>query len=390
MGLLDRLRRNRAYARVVATLAVVEKSLGSDRGSPRDEPRGLDPRYLAAANTLRGALDRLTEQQRKDTILGALVWNELGNTLARQWPVSAEEALHAHENAIAAAPDKPSFWYDLGLCHKYAGRFKEGVEANRRSLRLRSGDEDTLWNLGICATGAGDQDAAMEAWKALHIDVEMLDAEVQCAGPGRAWAQIRVSERGPIVSPCDGDPGSFEYLWIERIGPAHGRILSPTVGNFFVDVGDVVLHDGAPAGYRDDGELKVPRFPVLALLRRGTKHAFRFAAAQSQRGEIAGLQKQLGEGSIYVHTEQVDWLCRECARGGRALHEHERLKADARVVYGKLVVEAGRLAAFRATLDAILGTSDELALYSPDLHRAAGDEARAAADEKAWSALAYS
>jgi hypothetical protein len=43
-------------------------------------------------------------------------------------------ALRAHENALEVAPENPSYLYDLGLCHKYAGRFAEGAEANRRSL----------------------------------------------------------------------------------------------------------------------------------------------------------------------------------------------------------------------------------------------------------------
>jgi hypothetical protein len=61
-----------------------------------------------------------------------------------------------------------------------------------------------------------------------------------------------------------------------------------------------------------------------------------------------------------------------------------------RIVYGKLVIEKGQLASFRATLDSVLGTRDDLALYCPDLHRALGDHARAAADDKSWTALAYS
>lgn len=382
------MKRRGADGQVEAALGAIEDLLRPDRGSPRDEPRARDPRYLAAARMLRSALDSLSEQQRKEPKLGGRLWNALGNTLARQWPDSAEEALRAHENALAAAPRDSSYWYDLGLCHKYAGRFSEGVEANRRALRLTSGDEGMLWNLGICAAGAGDQDAAMEAWRGLHLEVDLVDGEVRYTGQG--IAQVRVTERGPMVSPGDGDPDACEYLWIARIGPAHGRILSPTVGNFFADVGDVVLHDGAPVGYRDDGERKVPRFPVLALLRRGTQRSFRFAAAQPGRGEIAALEKHLGDGSVYVHTEQVNWLCRECARGGKVPHAHERLKPDARIVYGKLVVEEGQIAAFRAALDAVLGTKDDLALYCPDLHRALGDEVRAKTDENAWTTLAYS
>jgi hypothetical protein len=334
---------------------------------------------------LRAALQELSEQQRQASELGACLWNELGNTLSRQWPAFADEALRAHENAVAAAPGEASYLYDLGLCHKYAGRFAQGVEANRLSLRLRGGSEGALWNLGICATGAGDQEAAAEAWQGLGIEIERVDGEVRCVG--QVIAQVRLSERGSIVAPGAGDPESFEYVWIGRLGPAHGRILSPTVGHFFADVGDVILHDGAAVGYRDDGERKFPRFPVMALLRRGTLRTFRFAAAQPGRGGVAGLEEDLGPETVYVHTEQVEWICRECARDGRVPHRHERQKPDARIVYGKLISEARELALFRDALDRALAKKEDLALYCPSLHRALGDEARAAADEAAWKGL---
>jgi hypothetical protein len=252
---------------------------------------------------------------------------------------------------------------------------------------LCGGDEGSLWNLGICATGAGDREAAREAWEGLGIEVEEVGSEIHTKGAG--VVQVRVSERGAIVAPREGDPESFEYLWMARLGPAHGRILSPTVGNLVVDVGDVVLHDGAAAAYRVDGKRKVPRFPLMALLRRRTNHVFRFAGAQPGRGAIAALEEKLGAGSVYVHTEQVAWLCRECARGGKAGHQHEQLKPDTRIVYGKLVIEEGRLATFREALDGALGARDDLALYCPELHQALGDEARAGADQEAWTALAY-
>ena len=385
MGFLDTFIRRGPAARIHATLAAVEDLLRSDRGSPRDEPRVDDPRYLEAARILRAALRELSEQQRQASELGGYLWNELGNTLARQWPAFADEALCAHENALAAARGEAAYWYDLGLCHKYAGRFAQGVEANRRSLRLRSKDEGALWNLGICATGAGDQDTAAEAWRGLGIEIERVDGEIRSVG--RVMAQVRLSERGPIAAPGDGDPESFEYLWIGRLGPAHGRILSPTVGDFFADVGDVVLHDGAPAGYRGEGESKVPRFPVIALLRPGTLRTFRFAAAQPGRGGIANLEEDLGSGAVYVHTEQVDWICRECARDGRVAHRHERQKPDPRIVYGKLIVEERELPLFRDALDRALAKKEDLALYCPALHRALGDETRAAADAAAWKGL---
>ena len=50
--------------------------------------------------------------------------------------------------------------------------------------------------LGICAAGAGDQAAAMEAWKGLHIDVELIDGEVRFTA--RGIVQVRVTERGAL------------------------------------------------------------------------------------------------------------------------------------------------------------------------------------------------
>jgi hypothetical protein len=369
------------------TLDAVEKLIGDDAGSARDEPRDQDPRYLEAARILRAALSRLTEVELKHALLGGALWRELGAVLARMWPAFGDEAVHAHEQALATMPNYPGFLYGFALTHKYAGRFTAGVELNRRALRCVGGrDESTLWNLGICATGAGDQDAALEAWTGLGIEVKRGEHEVVFAGIG-GNAQVRLSERGPSTAPGDGDAESFEYLWIERLGPAHGRILSPTAGNFFADVGDVVLHDGAAAGYRDDGARKVPRFPVMALLRRGSLRTYRFIATQPEHGAVASLEEALGPDSVYVHTEQVEWFCRSCAQSGKVPHEHERRRTDSRIVYGKLVVEETQLEDFSEKLDVTLANRPELTLYSPGLHRALGDHERAGAEELSWNAL---
>src|SRR5262249_36699162 len=138
-----------------------------DGGSPRDERRSDDPRYLEVTRALREALEAMPERRRNSRLSGTL-WTELGSALARMWPEFAQEAVHAHEQALKADPDNPSFLYGFALAHKYAGRFAAGVELNRRAARLRK-SEAALWNLGICATGAGDDDAAIEAWTALGM-----------------------------------------------------------------------------------------------------------------------------------------------------------------------------------------------------------------------------
>jgi tetratricopeptide (TPR) repeat protein len=370
----------------MAALLADQELHKSDGGSPRDERRSNDQRYLDQVRTLREALDDFTEAERREDKLAGALWTALGGTLARMWPAFAAEAIHAHEQALACKPDSPAYLYNFALAHKYAGRFAEGVELNRRAAKLRKGDEATLWNLGICATGAGDDAAALQAWRELGMSVQSGPDGVVFQGPG-GHAQVRVTDEGPIAEPMTGDPEGAEYLWMERLGPAHARILSPTLRNFYADVGDIVLHDGAALGYRDDGKSKVPRFPVLALLRRGTLRTFRFAGAQPERGQLALLAKDLGEDSVYVHSEMTSLLCAKCVREGAIGHIHEKLIPDRRIVYGKLVAEESALAAFREKLDAALARRPELALYAPSLHRALDDDDRADDERRLWSSL---
>jgi tetratricopeptide (TPR) repeat protein len=345
----------------------IHKLIGEDQGSPRDESRATDPRYLAAADLLRKAL----ASREKDADL----WSMLGGCLGRMHPAFPEEAIAAHERAIALEPTAHHL-YNYALSLKYMGRFAEAVALNRRALKLRSGDESTLWNLGICATGARDSDAANEAWRALGF----------ADGP-LGMSQIRICETGPCSELVAGDPENIEYLWIRRITPALGEILSPTLRDFYADVGDRVVIDGAPVGYRDDGQSRVARFPVIAVLERGPLRTFRFAGTQQAKGELAGLSGILGPDTVYVHSEMVAMLCRECARAGAANHRHYEQKTDQRIVYGKLVAEQSKLAEFRATLDRALKLKPDLALYAPSLHRALDDEQRAAEDDRNWTAL---
>jgi tetratricopeptide (TPR) repeat protein len=137
----------------------------------------------------------------KQVPAGPLPAGELLDDVRLGGGVEVDEALRAHENALEVAPENPSYVYDLGLCHKYAGRFAEGAEANRRSLDLRSGDEGALWNLGICATGAGDQDMAGDAWKRLGIERER--SSTIC---GQISRKVVGSSSGPSRSPCRAWP----------------------------------------------------------------------------------------------------------------------------------------------------------------------------------------
>jgi hypothetical protein len=56
----------------------------------------------------------------------------------------------------------------LGLFYKTRGRFREGMLANRAGEDLLGKYPEAYeWNLGICATGAGEGPLALKVWKRL-------------------------------------------------------------------------------------------------------------------------------------------------------------------------------------------------------------------------------
>jgi hypothetical protein len=278
----------------------------------------------------------------------------------------------------------------VGLCHKYAGRFAEGLAANLRALEGQPEDTAALWNAAICATGAGQAEEAVEAWRKLGLPVKV--------GPdgyprleGIPMAQVRLSTAGPVAQggmARPGERGDFEYLWVQPHSPCHGELLTPTLYDLAADVGDLVLWDGAPLGFRRIGNERVPRFSMLAVLARGRRRAFRFFGTQEEAGQVAALEELLPEGSqVYVHTEQVMPICHACAHGDVGEpHRHEHASA---LVHGKLVVPPEvALGDFRRYLEAVVGAHPQVRLHCPALLRAVGDEAAARQAEQLIESLA--
>jgi len=82
-----------------------------------------------------------------------------------------------------------------------------------------------------------------------------------------------------------------------------------------VDVGDVVLFDRAPVGVAVVDGRSVPRFPFLALLRRGVLETTPVAA--SDDADVARLRASLRDGEqLYLFDENIELVCDECIRTG--------------------------------------------------------------------------
>jgi hypothetical protein len=299
-----------------------------------------------------------------------------------------QAALDAMNRAIDLDPRSAELCYKIGLLHKWRGRWAEGVEANRRALTLGSDTEAVRWNLAICATGLGDLDTVMDMSKHLGLSVSRGDDGLPF---GRfAPVQVRISSLGQGIDPQAHIPGThanFENVWIERRGICHGAIVSATYHDLCADYGDVVLFDGAPVGYRVDGQSRVPRFPLLQKIRDGAYRRYRFAAVQTKGGAVKALEPRFPHGTdVYVHDEQVRWTCEDCARGEEHI-DH----ADAResfVVTGKLIVPADADAhAFAGELQRVHREVSGIRIACPALYEALGDQEMASAERKAFDEI---
>jgi hypothetical protein len=296
--------------------------------------------------------------------------------LGRSWDEVAERS---YRRILELVPDRWQMHYDFGLFLKTRGRFAEGMEANQRAWKLGGSDDESLrWNLGICATGAGNGTVAREAWTALGLAIETGRFDL----PEGSFASVKVrlaerplAERGGPGVP--DDPGQEETIWIERLSPCHGIVRSALFYELGVDYGDVVIFDGAPITHQAYGDQKVPVFPHLATLKHRGYQRYPFAGTQQAQRQLAELGADLPDDTvIYVHTEQVVHLCSACWEETSTRHK-THATSEHRVVTGKLCAPPEiPPAALLAAVDRLLAAAPGLRLFVPDLADAAGDTKR--------------
>ncbi len=277
-------------------------------------------------------------------------------------PEHDTEALAAYERALATCPGHGAWWNDLGILHKWRGRWEAAFDAFLRA-RARLGDErGVLWNAALAATALGHGDVAAGLWRDLGFEVRLSQGGMPIVDdvPARA---VRVPSRDAGYGVSRGPAEGFEVVWVAPLSPGHGVVSSPTFRDAPVDYGDLVLWDGAPVS--SDPLV----FPLLEILRVGDERRLRFAAILRQ-GDIEALSEALPEGiRLFVYPE------------GREV-EGERL------VYGKLIAPAGvDLARLRENLEAAVRGPRGYRLAIPALYEATGPTKRAGQEHQAWRAL---
>ena len=231
---------------------------------------------------------------------------ELGNELLDQGRPEAEGAYHA---AAKADPLWSVPWYNLGLLSKYQGRWRESLEFNQRAAELNESDQGVWWNLAIAATALGEWSAARRAWR--QCGIELPDGD----GPPDG-------DFGPV--PLRLDPnGQGEVVWGRRIDPARARLVSIPLPTSPFRWGDVVLHDGAPQGFRKFRGRDIPVFNVLQGLVRSEHETFvvELGTADSETIDALSQVAHELEGAAEDWGSTTNILCRECSFG--LPHEHE-------------------------------------------------------------------
>jgi Flp pilus assembly protein TadD len=305
--------------------------------------------------------------------------------LARQRDAIAESS---HRKLTEINPGKGEYHYNLGLFYKTRGRFEEGVTANRIAASLADKiDESCEWNLGICATGAGNAAVALDVWKRMGQEIEI--GRFGLPEGGYRPCKVRLAQRPLAERTADlDDPGEEETVWIERLSPCHGIIRSVLYRSLGIDYGDVILMDGAPITHHMYGDERVAVFPHLATLLRRNYQIFDFAGTQDKARQLEALSEELAaDAVVYSHSENLTMLCANCWRDPDIDHaHHERLEKH--VVTGRIAAPPDIAPALLLDLiDKAIEKQGKCQLYAPDLCAAAGLAARERIDRRRFDLL---
>jgi hypothetical protein len=182
---------------------------------------------------------------------------------------------------------------------------------------------------------------------------------------------------------------AFEVLWVSPASPVHGVVQTAASREGAADYGDLILWDGTPVGIIEHEGRRVPRFPLLHVLRKGDEHRFRFVALEQDPGDVLAFGEALPHGALlFAHHARVEMLCARCATGDH-MRKHEHLKAEPhRLVYGKIVVPRSvELRDFQVALKARLAEHSKVQLVMPGLLEALGETAAAGKAHQLWRGL---
>lgn len=229
------------------------------------------------------------------------------------------KAIREYERAARIDPSWSAPAYNLGLVYKYSSDWERSLQHNLRATQLNAEDQAGWWNLGIAATALRRWEVARAAWRGAGIAIADGD--------------------GPIELPCGTatvrlNPDSkAEVVWADRLDPARARLTNIPLPASDFRYGDVVLHDGAPHGYRKLGDREIPVFNCLALMDPSSFSTWvlEVEVEVERDAAIERLSKLATASDVVAEdwTTSTRLLCKACSEGTpHAEHDHERKPSD--------------------------------------------------------------
>jgi hypothetical protein len=212
-------------------------------------------------------------------------------------------ALTKYLAALELDGDRPSTLYNVGLIYKYQFCWRDSFRFNKRAFELSPDDEAAAWNLAIAATALRDWRTARSVWSNLGIRITPGDAPVE-------------DDFG--ITPVRLNPDNdAEVVWAKRIDPVRARLTSIPYTDSGFRYGDMVLHDGAPVGYRTYEGQEYAVFNVLELFEPSRFSTYEADIVAPSPKDLEALERICGE----TGTAMEDWsrsvriLCRACSEG---------------------------------------------------------------------------
>lgn len=223
-----------------------------------------------------------------------------------------DEAIAKYVEAIACDPGKSESYYNLGLIYKYRGEWRKSFEFNQKANELDPEDEAARWNLAIAATALRNWEMARKKWQENGLTLEGSEGPIDM---DFGMTPVR-------LNPDDGG----EVVWASRIDPARARIDNIPFPESGFHYGDVVLNDGAPVGYRMNGERECPVFNVLELF-EPSPFITRVVTVSIESGADLEVLEELfsaTQSHFEDWTQNTRTLCKACSEGRpHEQHDHD-------------------------------------------------------------------
>jgi tetratricopeptide (TPR) repeat protein len=219
-----------------------------------------------------------------------------------------EGAIENYHKALELDPKRGDTLYNLGLIYKYRGAWRESFDFNSKAREFQPDDEATLWNLAIAATALRDWGTAREVWRTLKIITEDGEGPIN---QNRGQTPVRVNAEG-------AEGRAVEVVWSDCLCPVRSRILNIPTGATGFRYGDVVLHDGAPVGYRlnTHGQERAV-FNVLELFEPSRFGTYEASLEVQSPEDIEELERLCAGAGIEIEdwTASLKNLCKACSEG---------------------------------------------------------------------------